>query len=98
MTIPRCFNQCWFLDTEFRQDDGERPLPICLVARELFTGHLVRQWLWGERSPRPPFLTGPDVLVVCYAAHAEWSVYLALGWPLPCRILCLYAEFRWLVS
>jgi DNA polymerase-1 len=54
--------------------------------------------LWEEPSPAPPFDAGPDVLVVCYAATAEASVYLALCWALPIRILDLHAEYRWLLS
>lgn len=96
--IPSCFRQIWFLDTEFTQPEGERPTPICLVAREHYTGTIIRQWLWGRASPEPPFPTGPGVLVVAYSAPAEWSVYLALGWPLPVRILDLYAEYRWFLS
>jgi hypothetical protein len=98
MTIPTCFRQVWFLDAEFQQPDGERPTPICLVARELFLGTVRRLWLWGQPVPEPPFPAGPDVLAVCYAATAEWSVYLGLGWPLPTRILDLHAEYRWLTS
>jgi hypothetical protein len=37
-------------------------------------------------------------LFVAYSAPAELSVYLALGWPLPVRVLDLYAEYRWLLS
>jgi hypothetical protein len=98
VTVPACFREVWFLDTEFCQPDGERPRPICLVAREHYSGAVVRQWLWGEPSPQPPFAPAPDVLAVSYSATAEWSVYLALDWQLPVRILDLYAEYRWLLS
>ncbi len=29
------FAQVWMVDFEFKADPGERPYPICLVAREL---------------------------------------------------------------
>jgi hypothetical protein len=96
--IPPSFHRLWFLDCEFRQPDGERPKPICLVAREHFTGRVIRQWLWGRPNARPPFECRDDTLVVCYHAPAEWSVYLVLGWPLPSRILDLHAEYRWMTS
>src|SRR5215813_13713431 len=96
--IPACFREVWFLDTEFYQPEGERPTPICLVAWEHFTGVVRREWLWGVDNPAPPFQPWPDVLAVSYSAPAEWSVYLALGWALPLRILDLYAEYRWLLS
>jgi hypothetical protein len=105
--IPSCFRQVWFLDAEFHQPEGGRPSPICLVAREHYTGTVIRRWLWegvlqgGVYYTPPggaPFPAGPDVLAVCYSAPAEWSVYLAMGWTLPVRILDLYAEYRWLLS
>ena len=34
------------------------------------------------------------MLFVAYFASAEASCFLQLGWPLPCRWLDLYAEFR----
>ena len=34
------------------------------------------------------------MLFVAYYAPAELSCFLALGWPLPARILDLYIEFR----
>jgi hypothetical protein len=98
MSLPSCFREVWFLDTEFYVTDGERPEPICLVAKELRSGEVVRQWLWEQHAPESPLADGPDVLVVAYNAVAEWSVYLALGWPLPSRILDLYVEYRWLMS
>jgi hypothetical protein len=96
--IPPGFKQIWAIDCEFYTPEGEKPVPICIVCRELFSGRLLRIWLWGKEAPRPPFAVGPDVLVIAYFATAEWSVYLALGWPLPVRVVDLYAEFRWLLS
>jgi hypothetical protein len=46
----------------------------------------------------PPFRIGPDSLVVAYFASAELGVFHALGWPMPARVLDLYAEFRCLTS
>ena len=34
------------------------------------------------------------MLFIAYYAPAEWSCFLALGWPLPARIIDLFAEFR----
>jgi hypothetical protein len=96
--VPDCFQQVWSVDTEFYQPDGERPSSICLVGREYYSGAVVREWLWGRQSPQPLFAVGPDVLFVTYSAPAELSVYLALDWPLPVRILDLYAEYRWMLS
>lgn len=72
---------------------GERPEPVCLVARELFSGRVHRVFQ-GEFGTAPPYPTGPDVLFVAYLASAELGCYRALGWAVPERIVDLYAEFR----
>jgi hypothetical protein len=102
MTVDRLapYRAVWLVDAEFAAPPGERPDPICLCARELRTGRRLERWLWGDPPARraPPFAAGPDVLFVAYYASAELGVYLSLGWPMPARVLDLYAEFRLLTS
>jgi hypothetical protein len=86
------------VDFEFTIPSGERPTPLCLVARELRTGRLVRTWLGDKPPAGPPYGTGPETLVVAYYASAELGCHLALGWPMPARILDLFAEFRCLTA
>src|SRR3954447_15337957 len=89
------YREVWLADYEFLAPPGERPTPVCLVARELRSGRTLRLWqdeLRGRRAP--PYPTGPDSLFVAYYASAELGCHLALGWPMPARILDLYAEFR----
>ena len=51
--------------------------------------------LWrDEFGTAPPYSTGPDALFVAYYASAEIGCHLALGWPVPERVLDLYVEFR----
>jgi hypothetical protein len=69
-----------------------------LIARELLSGALIRQWLDGEPAATPPYSIGPDSLYVAYYASAELGCHLALDWPMPARVLDLCAEFRWLTS
>jgi hypothetical protein len=93
------FGEVWVCDFEFSAPDGERPTPLCMVAREYRTGRTLRLWrddLVG--LSRPPFGTGPDCLFVAYYASAELGCFLALDWPAPARILDLFAEFRCLTS
>ena len=78
---------------EFGGHDGERPRPVCMVARELKTGKCWRIWR-GEFGSTPPFPVGPDALFVAFYASAELGCFRALGWPTPSRILDLYPEFR----
>lgn len=93
------FAQVWLVDFEFRQPEGERPDPVCLVAREWRTGRAIRLWRDEVAAlPVAPFGTGPDSLLVAYYASAELGCFLALNWPLPARTLDLFAEFRCLTS
>jgi DNA polymerase-1 len=80
-------------DFEFESRQGNRPVPICMVAWELRSGRRFRIWL-DQVGPTPPYATGPDVLFVAYYASAELGCYRGLGWPMPERILDLFAEFR----
>jgi hypothetical protein len=89
------YREVWLVDFEFTAPPGERPTPLCVVARELRSGRQVRLWLAdGEAPARPPYPTGDDVLFVAFYASAELGCHQALGWPMPTRILDLYAEFR----
>jgi hypothetical protein len=82
------------VDFEFTAPAGGRPIPLCCVARELRSGRLVRIWLADGAPARPPYGTGPDTLFVAYYASAELGCHLALGWPMPARVLDLFSEFR----
>jgi DNA polymerase family A len=89
------FCEIWCIDFEFSAPPGEPPNPLCLVARELRSGCLIRLWQDDlSRMCRPPYGLEPDVLVVAYYASAELGRHLVLGWPMPTRLLDLYAEFR----
>ena len=93
------FTEVWLVDTEFRQPPGERPEPLCLVARELRSGRLMRLWKDELRHcAQAPFNTGPSALFVAYLASAELGCFRELGWPIPHNVLDLYAEFRLLRS
>jgi DNA polymerase-1 len=78
---------------EFGGRDGNRPGPVCMVAKDLCSGQEWRIWR-GEFPSRPPFSTGPDTLFVAFVASAELGCFRALGWPMPARILDLSVEFR----
>src|SRR6266540_1681170 len=86
------FSELWAVDFEFRALPGERPVPVCMVAKELRSGRLLRRWR-DELPARPPFPVDQDTLFIAYAAQAELGCFLELGWPMPARILDLYAEF-----
>ena len=87
------YREVWAVDFEFMAPPGERQIPVCLVARELRSGRTIRLWQ-DQFGPTPPFPIGADVLFVAYYASAELGCFRALGWPMPARILDLFAEFR----
>jgi DNA polymerase-1 len=89
------FDQIWICDTEYTAVAGRQPVPICLVARDLRSGREFR--LWQDQLaelPAAPFRTDNKALFVAYAVAAEFSVFHALGWKAPSRVLDLFVEFR----
>jgi len=93
MVLGLPFREVWAVDAEFVANAGDRPVPVCMVARELGSGRLLR--LWQDELPaQPPFPVGDDTLIVAYYASAEIGCFLALGWPVPARVLDLFTEFR----
>jgi hypothetical protein len=59
------FREIWTVDTEYYPGrglanggrDGDPITPLCLVALEMRTGRLIRQWQ-GEFGPLPPTRSG----------------------------------------
>jgi hypothetical protein len=87
------FTEIWAVDFEFGAESRENPEPVCLVAWQLRSGRKLRLWRDGFGSI-PPYPTGPDTLFVAYYVSAEVGCHLALGWPVPERVLDLFTEFR----
>jgi DNA polymerase family A len=87
------YREIWLADFEFMAGTGERPVPVCLCARELRSGRGLRLWR-DELGPVPPYPIDAGSLFVAYYASAELSCHLVLGWPMPARILDLFTEFR----
>ena len=72
---------------------GERPRPVCMVAKELRSGQTWRLWR-GQFEAQPPFPIDDDTVLVAYYASAELGCFRALGWPQPRYVLDLFTEFR----
>jgi DNA polymerase I len=87
------FEEIWLHDFEFVAQPGEHPDVVCLVARELRSGQTLRLWR-DELGARPPYRTDRGVLFINFVANAECACHLALGWPLPARVLDLSPAFR----
>ena len=87
------FEEIWLHDFEFVSQPGERPDVVCLIAHELRSGRTLRLWR-DELRKDPPYRTDRGVLFVSFVANAECACHLALGWPLPARVLDLSPAFR----
>jgi hypothetical protein len=87
------FEEIWLHDFEFISKPGERPDVVCLAAHELRSGRTLRLWR-DQLGPLPPYRTDSDVLFISFVANAECACHLALGWPLPAKVLDLSPAFR----
>jgi DNA polymerase-1 len=72
---------------------GERPRPVCMVAKELRSSQTWRLWR-GQFASVPPFPVDDDTVLVAYYASAELGCFRALDWPQPRYVLDLFTEFR----
>ena len=89
------FKHVIYVDLEFQSKNGNRPWPVCMVVSDAPTGQTKRYWRDELVSMNEaPFDTGTDAVMVAYAAQAELSCFLTLGWKLPVNVLDLYAEYR----
>ena len=87
------FREIWAVDFEFGSEAGAQPDPVCLAAWELKSGRKIRLWR-DQFGNAPPYATDANALFVAYYASAEIGCHLALGWPVPERVLDLFTEFR----
>ncbi len=96
MVLPsNHYHEIWAVDFEFSAPPGERPQVVCLVARELGSGRLIRCTQDELTSmAQPPFPMDDQTLVIAYYPSAEMGCFLALGWDLPVNVLDLFTEFR----
>ena len=72
---------------------GERPRPVCMVAKDLRSGQTWRVW-HDQFGSQPPFPIDVDTLLIAYYASAELGCFKALNWTAPAFILDLFTEFR----
>jgi len=87
------FREIVLVDFEFVADPGERPKPVCMVAKLLKSGRVIRLWQ-DEFPPEPPYPIDAGSLFVAYYASAELGCHRVLNWDMPVRILDLFTEFR----
>lgn len=74
---------------------GECPAPIALAAMDVRSGDVVEVIGPHLRTiGRPPYPTKDDTLVITTDAQALFGLHLALGWPMPERLIDLLLEHR----
>jgi DNA polymerase family A len=79
---------------EAARRSGERPRPVCMVAKNLRTGQTWRMWR-GEFGSRLPF---PIDVLITYYGSAELGCFQAEGLAFPTYVLDLFTEFRALTN
>src|SRR5215472_17162439 len=78
------YREIVLVDFEFNQPDGEQiQQVVCVVAHRQYGGGTISSDLRRD----------PDTLFVAYNVVAEVGCHLALGWPVPARVLDLYVEY-----
>ncbi len=77
---------------------ADPPSPRCVVAKEIFSQTTTRLWLDGRGGERFPFPLDDRTLYVAYYLPAEINCHIAMGWPIPCRAIDLFVEFRWMMN
>ena len=95
------YREIWVVDSEFYPGrglahggrDGDAPTPLCVVAIEMRSGRVVRQWQ-DEFTPFPPYRLDSEALFIAYLNTAEFGTHLALGWGKPACTIDAYVEFR----
>jgi len=95
------YKTIWAVDFEFHPEEtpGGKQIPVCMVAKELRSGEVIRLWRDELQEMHwPPFDVGPDSLYVAYLVSAELHCHLSLGWPLPQNVFDGFTEFRTLTN
>jgi hypothetical protein len=86
------------VDFEYLSEPGGNPTPVCMVSHDLITGKILRVWLHQDGSAGVtrscPISVDYDTLYLTFSAGAEVSCHIALGWPIPERVVDTMAEFR----
>ena len=99
------FREIWCVDFEYYPGaglsnggrDGDAVTVLCVVARELRSGRLIRLWQ-DELGPSAPYSLDSDALFIAYMNTAEFGSHIALGWKQPACSLDAYIEYRHLTN
>jgi len=86
------FSDIWCVAIVCSQDHGERPVPLCIIAKEINSGRFLQPKL--KSSDKVFFGNNENSLVVSFKAAELINCFKSLGWPVPVNLVDLYAEYR----
>ena len=94
--IPHGFISVWIVAVSVEVGPGEptKPLELSAVATDYPHAVVQRCLRTAAATGRSPYPTDRQVLIVTIHAHELVACHLALGWPVPERIVDLAVEFR----
>jgi DNA polymerase-1 len=87
------FRGLWARDFEYISRPGERPVLVCLAAKNLITGETFA-WRADELGAEPPYPTDDGVCFFDFVSNAEAHCHLVKGWPTPRYTIDLSPAFR----
>ena len=95
MVLSPFFSSAWIVVVAMQAELGPKLVPIALVACCDGDGTIIdRSKAQLSELSAAPYPTGPRALVVTINAQELIACHLALGWPIPERIVDLLIEFR----
>ena len=77
------------IDFEFATGLDGHPVVRCMAYHDLATGEQAALWINGS-NVKPSCFDDPETVLVAFAARAELSCFIKLGWKLPDRIIDLF--------
>jgi len=83
-------------DFEFAENEFGFPVVRCVAFHDLTTGKGSTLWVDALMSILPVF--SGDYVMVAFAAKAELSCFLALGWPFPPQVLDLFFLYKRVIN
>jgi len=81
--LKELVDAAYVFDFEYKQTDGNNPLPVCVTLKNIFTETTTQHWLLDGESPETFPYDIENSLFICHYAVAEVSCMIALGLPKP---------------
>jgi hypothetical protein len=83
-------------DFEFAENKFGYPAVRCVAFHDLTTGK--QGTLWVDSLTSIPLVFSGDYVMIAFAAKAELSCFLALGWPFPPQVLDLFFLYKRVIN